>query len=442
MYIFILKEDHSAEIMRGGSTGVSVEREGNTAKPRIVYITKPDYSPLSEKEKADLRDQLLRKMIVLQGQCKLRQDYHPRYPPDFIKMENGCKTVVIKDKDGVERKLIFKEAECREADERKADPAFELPPRPTPTYLEILLAKMSDNAVEGTRSTCANKMPDNAVKGTMDACATNMPDNAVKGTMGACATNMPDNAVKGTMSTCAKKEPAKVRKMTTNLEKKQGKFEGPAWDSQEDVDKFCKDFNEAFDGLVKENENKKKAKAEARIREKENRKKAIAAMMAEIEQGERKKTRLSTGAITRKVVMSRHSSADSSPALKNQQRKRKGSEMGTSSEIDFSPAPPLCRRPLSRPEPSVFKAPIPLPPPTPTLPTPEPETSQSAEERLASCPLENKAGWIKADEWEIEGIVDVKVEKNDATGKQRVMYKVKWKDWDRCVSFLLFFNLK
>ncbi len=348
--------------MRGGNTGVPVERVGGTAKPRIVYIPKPDYSQMSQKEKADLRDQLLRKMLVLQGQCKLGQDYRHRYPPGFIKTENGCKTVVIKDKDGVERQLIFKDAECRVADERKADPAFELPPRPTPTYLEMLLRKMPDN-----------------------------------------------------------------------LEKKKEKLEGPAWDSKKDVFKFCQDLNAAFDGLVKENEDKKKAKAEARIRKKEDRKKA---MMAEIEHGGRQ-TRLSTGAITRKVVMAKHSSAsaNSSPVLKNQLRKRKGSEMGTSSETDFSPVPPLCRRPLSRPGPSV--APIPPPPPTP-----EPETSQSAEERLSSSPLENKAGWIKEDVWEIEGIVDVKVEKDDATGRQRVMYMVKWKDWDRWVSFLLFFNLK
>lgn len=332
--------------MREDNSDVPVEpgREGAGGKTQIVYVSKPDYSSLSTEEKNKLREQLYRKIAELQGKCKLGQQYQRRYAADTIRVEDGLKTITQKDKNGVLTKLVFKPAECREADEREADPP--------------------------------------------------------------------------------------------NQAEKVEKFKGPAWDSQKDVDDFCQNFNQAFNRVNKEYEDKKKAKETARIQKKKNRKNSKDAFLAEVELGDRKKTRLATGTIIRQIMTSYfagNSSAQSGSMPKRQPRKRKGSEVGTSSGIDLKPVPTLHRRPLSpRPGPSVFKAPLPrLPPPTlRTLKT---------EDGLSTCPLENDAGWIKKDQWEIEGIIDAKIEKDRTAGKQRLMYKVKWKGWERCVSFLFFY---
>lgn len=158
------------------------------------------------------------------------------------------------------------------------------------------------------------------------------------------------------------------------------KFKGPSWDSEKDVDNFCKAFNGAYNKIAKKSEDEKKAKEAARIEKKENRRNALAAML--MEQGDRKRTRLATGAIARKVYTSKelgHSSPQSCSTVRRQGRKRKASQAETSRETDneLSSVPTLTRPLSPQPGPSVVRAPLPPP-------TPEPETSQCAEEGLSS----------------------------------------------------------
>lgn len=174
---------------------VEPQQEGDSGKSHVVYISKPDFSSLSRKKQFELRDKLARQIKDLKAKCQLDRPYQRRYAPDTVTVQNGLKTIVLKDKDGVTRKLVFKQAESREADERKADPAFQLPPRPTPTYLDLLLKKLPSDG--------------NGERGT--------PEQFPK--------------------ELAPEIPPLVESISTpNQEEKVEKFKGPSWDSQKDVD--------------------------------------------------------------------------------------------------------------------------------------------------------------------------------------------------------------